>query len=1132
MRGAGNLPMFSDLLSKIAGSEGFRLTVESLLRGERRVPVHGLAGSLKAFLIAVVKQEMGNTILVVTSDEDEALRLRDDLETLIGEQKVRYFPFPFGRTSMDDPTGSRIEVLDSLLSGEEPVVVATLKALVWPVMPPEILGPSTVTLKVGQDRDLIRLSQNLVERGFERLPMVEEAGQMSLRGGILDVFPYGRENPYRIEFWGDTIESIRQFDVFSQRSIREEGAVKIPPASEILFSNGMLEGYLKRIGEVEREYGISLSYLKEKVREKTFFPGMESYLPIFYGNTTLLDYLDGEAVVLLSERTALEESFRELEDHLASVLRKGQEKGPAPLPAEALVDLEMVLDKAGAFRCVEEVPFKETGLVEFGARETRRFEGDLRQLAQEISDLSSQNYDIYILCQNKVEAQRLEELLEPYIGPLTVGVNSLHGGFVLPDARVALFNDHEIISHYRKRFRHRRFKGGVSIPDLTALGKGDFVVHQDHGIGRYMGIERLNIDDKQRDCLVLSYRDGDKLYVPVEELDRVKKYTGAEGVAPVLSKLGGTSWERVKARTKKAIRRMARELLELYAERKAREGYAFSPDSEWQRQLEASFVHEDTPDQLSVVKEIKEDLEKPIVMDRLVCGDVGYGKTEVAIRAAFKAVNDNKQVAVLVPTTILAQQHYDTFRARLMNFPVRIEVLSRFQSKKRQQEIIRGLAEGRVDIVIGTHRLLSQDVNFKDLGLVIVDEEQKFGVRQKERLKQFRRLVDVLTLTATPIPRTLHMSLMGARDLSVINTPPKERFPIQTEIIPFDEERIAEAILREVDRSGQVYFVHNRVRSINSVALFLERLLPQVNFVVAHGQMPEHQLEKVMVDFLNRRYDCLVCTMIIESGLDIPNVNTIIINRADRFGLAQLYQLRGRVGRSNRQAYAYLLVPPVSGLTRTARKRLRALEEFSELGSGFKLAMKDLEIRGAGNILGPQQHGFIAAVGFDMYCRLLEEAMGELKGEEREELPEPEVHIEANAFVPEDYISEPLQKISLYERLADAKRLSDVQEIREELRDRYGPIPPQTVSLLEIVQIKLLARENRLASLSIDGGCLEMAFPTESRFSKEDLQAIVKRIPGEVGFSFDERLKVKVKLPGESEHERLMAAKKALLRMR
>jgi transcription-repair coupling factor (superfamily II helicase) len=734
-------------------------------------------------------------------------------------------------------------------------------------------------------------------------------------------------------------------------------------------------------------------------------------------------------------------------------------------------------------------------LIGFRAHAQPQYEGDLKRLREDIAQRLKDRFEVTICCDNQGQADRLTELLEEQTGRIAIEVGGFHEGFVFPEAQVFLLNDHEVFSRYRRRRRTRKFRKGVALPGIAALARGDFIVHVDHGIGRYRGIETLELDGIKRDCLLLHYRENDKLYVPVGQLDRVRKYTGDEGVAPILSKLGGAGWERIKARAKKAAVQIAKDLLELYAERQARPGYAFPPDGAWQTEMEAAFIYEETPDQLTATREVKEDLERPVPMDRLVCGDVGYGKTEVAIRAAFKVVSDGKQVAVLVPTTILAQQHYITFRERLADFPVEVDVLSRFRTLKEQREILERLRRGKIDILIGTHRIVSKDVEFKELGLVVVDEEQRFGVKHKERLKRFRRMVD-------------------------------------TEIHLFDEDKIAEAILREVDRGGQVYFVHNRVQSIDSMAAFLEELLPQVRFSVAHGQMSERELERVMLHFLDKRIDCLISTMIIESGLDIPNVNTMIVNRADRFGLSQLYQLRGRVGRSNLSAFAYLMIPPWRSLNPTARKRLRAIEEFTALGSGFRVAMRDLEIRGAGNILGTEQHGFVMAVGFDLYCRLLEESVRELKGEAEEaEVPEPKIEISVSAFIPGAYISEEAQRVSFYQRLAEARKLVDVWEIEAEMKDRYGAHPDEVRSLLEVAYVKQSARVLRAATVKIAGPVLLVSFPEERELSRTEVETWVSGVSEPLRFSFDGAPSIEVMLGAGDGLQRLEQAREVLQKM-
>jgi transcription-repair coupling factor (superfamily II helicase) len=691
--------------------------------------------------------------------------------------------------------------------------------------------------------------------------------------------------------------------------------------------------------------------------------------------------------------------------------------------------------------------------------------------------------ETYVLCDRESQADRLAELLEEHGAGAAlprIGAAPIHAGFSLPEAGLAVLTDHEIFGRPKRTapFRRGRRYADPSAA-LDQFNRGDYVVHADFGIGRYHGLKTIKVRGVERECVQIEYREDVKVYVRLDQFSRLQKYQGTEGAAPVLSKIGGRDWERARKKTEEAVEQMAEEILSIYARRQVEGGYAFRPDTPWQREMEAAFEFEDTQDQAATAEQIKRDMEKPVAMDRVLVGDVGFGKTEVAIRAAFKAIQDSKQVAVLVPTTILAAQHHATFVERLRRYPIRVEVLSRFRSRKEQQEVLRGLAAGEVDLVIGTHRLLSQDIHFKDLGLLIVDEEHRFGVKHKEKLKALRVSVDVLSMSATPIPRTLHMALSGARDMSMISTPPQDRLPIETEVVAFDERVIREAVMREVARGGQVYFVHNRVETIYSVGRMLERLLgEQVGVRVAHGQMKERELETVMDDFLHERFQVLVCTMIIESGLDIPNVNTLIVNRADRFGIAQLYQLRGRIGRSHRQAYAWLLTPPRATLAADARRRLESIAEHTRLGSGFQIAMRDLEIRGAGNLLGAQQSGFINSVGFELYTEMLGDAVKRLGDQGVAHLPEPtrpalesrdvKVEVALDAMLPADYVNDASERVELYRRLSRSKTPEQVQAIREELRDRFGPLPALAVTLLQIVEAQTRAARAGVAKVELE----------------------------------------------------------------
>ena len=1122
-------------------SEPFEALAQRLSEGGQKLAIHGAGGALTAFAVACIQEEVAGPVVVVCPTEERAEAIRDDLERLIGTDEVGVFPAwevsLYDRRSPHlDVTGLRLEALDQLQRGTEGVIVTPADALMGHTVPPDLFDLCVQEIRLDQEVDLQELTDHLVEVGYERVGTVEGVGQFSVRGGIVDVFSFGNAHPVRMEFFGDEVTSIRAFDLATQRSVETLEAVRLLPCREAVLPLTMADVYDDNVEKAEKALGVDLTVFRETLEREGLFDGLEHYLGVVYPEKTcLLDYAGDGCVVVVDNPEGTSDALEEMWERAEQTAeRQTPGRGAAePLPVPGVLRRpDAVLERLASMRCVEIRPLGLAGEGGVDLRGTggRRYEGHLELFKEDIRRFWQQDYEILMLCETQGQQARFEELLTDERGYLTIEVGTLHSGFTFPEARVAVVNDHEVYSRNRRRRRYRRFQDGIPIQAITALQQGDFVVHVDHGIGKYEGIQHLTVDGISRDCLTLSYRAGDRVFVPVEQMDRVQKYSSQEGLTPVLNKLGTAAWERVKERTRKEIFKMAAELVGLYAERKALPGTAFSPDTSLQKELEASFPYQETLDQLRTIDEMKGDMEESSPMDRLVCGDVGYGKTEVAIRAAFKAVSDGKQVAILAPTTILAQQHYRTFGERMEGLPVQVDVLSRFRTKTEQQEVVERLKAGRSDIVVGTHRLLSKDVEFKELGLLVVDEEHRFGVRHKERLKQIKRLVDVLTLTATPIPRTLHMSLMGARDFSVIRTPPKDRLPIHTEVLPFNEERIAEAILREVDRGGQVYFVHNRVQSMASMVEYLEGLVPEVRFGVGHGQMPERELEKVMVEFLEGKYDCLISTMIIESGLDIPSVNTLIVNRADRLGLAQLYQLRGRVGRSSQQAYAYLLIPAWKGLSRSAVRRLRAIEEFSDLGSGFHISMRDLEIRGAGNLLGEQQHGHIVAVGFDLYCRLLEEAVQQIKGEGTEGVADPDVQISASAYIPEDYITDADLKMQFYQRLGEVRQTVEILAIEEELEDRFGALPDPASALIDAIQVKILARQFGLASLRV-GTSVVMVFPPEKMLSREKVEDMVSQSPVPLQFFLGDEARIEAELEGKGPRERLASAKKVLQSM-
>ena len=1101
----------SSLLKLVDSSPSFKKIKNQIQKGSKRVYLSGLAGSGKAFLLAYLYSSLRSPLLVITSSLEEATKTYDDLCTFLGKDSVSFFPewevLPYEfLTPHSEIIGARLLTLYDLIFKKDVVVVATVRSILEKTTPPEVFKNNCINLKLGEDYDLDSLVQKLVDLGFDRLPQVEEVGSFSLRGGILDVFPYSVENPIRMEFFGETLNSLREFSVVSQRTIKKIEHSVILPKREFLITDEQVEENLSRLESTQADK------LREKISFFQEIPGLEWLAGLFdLPRASLLDYITQNSIIFLDELT-LEQEIEYIKEETKKLHQEAERREEvAPSPVTLLENSEALSKKINYYQILENIPLREKGkeIINLHMSEQEVFHSRASLLKGRIKEYEEQGFSVYILCDSQSQRRRFTELIDLDLPGLKTEIGFLNSGFTFPELKLVILSDHQIFSRYF-RPRRKRFKEGMALSSYSALSQGDFVVHVDFGIGKYDGLKSITVDGRKRDCLLILYQGSDRLFVPIEEFNRVHKFVGKEG-NPHISRLGGASWERLKKKTKKAIQDMARELIELYAERKAKPGFAFSQDGLWMAELESSFAYEETPDQLLAIKNLKSDMEKPTPMDRLVCGDVGYGKTEVGIRAAFKCVMDGKQVAILVPTTILAQQHLMTFTERLKDFPIKVEMLSRFKSRKEQKKIVEDLKKGKVDIVIGTHRLLQKDIEFKDLGLAIIDEEQRFGVAHKEKLKKLKKSVDVLTLTATPIPRTMQLSLYGARDLSIINTPPKERLPIHTDISKFDSELIAEAVLKEIDRGGQVYFVHNRVQSIESIRRFLSDLLPQIKIGVAHGQMKEKSLERVMLSFLQGEYDLLLATSIIESGLDIPRVNTLIINRADRFGLADLYQLRGRVGRSDQKAYAYLLVPPLRILNPDAKKRLKAIHQFTELGSGFYLALRDLEIRGAGNLLGPQQHGFIQEVGFDLYCRLLDEAVKELKGEKIVKRPEVKLSFDLDLFIPEGYVSSPQQRVEIYQKIADAKTREDLKEIEYELSDRFGKLHPQVLDILTLAEAKLIAESKEVKRITLKGGVLGIDFDPEKEINKKEIEKIRKKLNYPLEFSVKRGLRITVR---------------------
>jgi transcription-repair coupling factor (superfamily II helicase) len=1096
-----------------------------------RSEILGLHGSSDAWFAAEL---LGRTrdeacLLVVAADQAQAQRFYRALSFYHGSPADILF-FPHWETEPYAPLSphpeieaTRLATLAALARGRGRAVVATVKALQQKVLPRVVLDALRLRIQVGSEYLRDELLQGLAALGYQRVTLVEERGTFAVRGELVDLFPPMLEHPVRLAFFGDELENIRSFDSASQRSLDHHLInLELAPAREMILAGNHLETFTRRFktrcDDLEIPRGQREAILEE-VREGLLGPGRENLLPLNYdGLDTFFDYLGRFAWLVLDPPGIIAAA-----DEFAEAVRSGEERaargGEPFVPSGdfylAAEELEKRLGRSPridlaalqVYRLEEDHPVYRVPVT--GNADLRpdhaAHDGSLAPLVNRLREWLSDDWSILVVCHQRGQAERLLDLLAPSELPvswtrdlvpgrsfpvgLTVTIGALDSGFRLVDEKRIVICDDEIFgprSHRRVRRRQQVFES--SLADLKIA---DLVVHADYGIGRYLGLVHLQTGAVAGDFLHLEYAGEDRLYLPVERIEKVQKYL-ADGGTPRLDRMGSGAWEKAKLRARAAIEELARDLLQVQARRQLAKGFSYAPPDRLFREFEAAFPYEETPDQLEAIEAVLADMTSPRPVDRLICGDVGYGKTEVAIRAAFKAVLDSRQVAVLVPTTVLARQHLETFRQRFADYPVVVEMLSRFRTPAEQKKIIERTAAGRVDILIGTHRLLQRDLRFRNLGLIVIDEEQRFGVTHKERLKKMRAEVDVLTLTATPIPRTLHMSLAGLRDLSIIDTPPVDRQAIRTYVTRFDEDLIRDAILRELRRGGQVYFVHNRVQSIDAMADFLGRLVPQAKIGVGHGQMPEKELEKVMLDFIEGRTNLLVCSTIIENGIDIPTANTMIINRADCFGLSQLYQLRGRVGRSHQRAYAYLLIPGEGLLTRDARERLKVLQEQSELGAGFRIARHDLELRGAGDLLGARQAGQVAAIGFEMYTELLEETIHELQGQAHEERIDPEIRLGLSAYLPEDYVPDPNQRLVLYRKLAGALDEVAVYQAGDELRDRYGELPPAAELLLEVMKLRVLMKQLRVAAAEYDGHNLIFAFPANTRVAPEQILALLE----------------------------------------
>jgi len=1078
---APGIPPLASLPSLLAEEPAVRAVIA-------REPVVAVPEAARPiFVAALAEASTRRPIVVAVPTGAEADRLVHDLAAFLPPRAVELFPawetLPFERVSPALETmGRRLRVLWRLRTGRPPtVLVAPVRALVQR-LGPHVEEVEPVVVRAGATVDRDELLERLVAMGYRREYQVEARGEVAVRGSIVDVYPVTDDHPVRIDLWGDEVDRLSAFAVADQRSTHDVEEVVVFPAREVLPGPEVRE---RAAALVRSEPWGAEAW--ERLADGQTFDGMESWLPWLTADERLLpDLLPADALMLTCEPRRMRDRAQELLDEeaaLAATLATtwgATERGSRREWPRLSLPFDRLLAHTTASTTNVLATPEGPATPHLAATAFDPVVGDTAGLADRLQRLAAEGSRVVLAADGAGSAERLGRVLandgvETTPGAIAPGVIGIvvvpvDRGVVIPSVKLALVGEADLTGRRRV---HRRPRGARRTTDVyDALTKGDYVVHHVHGVARYQGMVQRAIGGVARDYLLLEYKGGDKLYVPTDQVHSVRPYTGGE--TPTLHRMGGADFEKSKARVRAAVREIAQELVVLYRKRLASPGHAFSPDTPWQREIEEAFPYEETPDQAQAIIDVKRDMEQPRPMDRLVCGDVGFGKTEVALRAAFKAVQDGMQVAILVPTTLLASQHGETFRERFASYPVRVEVLSRFLTNAEQDAVVRGLASGEVDLVIGTHRLFSDDVTFKNLGLLIIDEEQRFGVQHKERIKKLRTGVDVLTLSATPIPRTLELSLTGIRDLSLVNTPPEDRQPILTYVGEYDDRAVAEAIRRELLREGQVFFVHNQVKDIEFVAEHVRDLVPEARIAIAHGQMDEGRLERVVLDFWEREYDVLVCTTIVESGLDIPTVNTLVVDRADRLGLAQLYQLRGRIGRRGQRAYAYLLHPPETRLTEEAYERLKTIGEFTDLGSGFKIAMRDLEIRGAGNLLGAEQSGHIAAVGFDLYCQLVTEAVGELTGETPPEPVEVAIDLPVDAHLPADYIARDDVRMEAYRRLAAVTQQSDVDDVRAEWEDRYGPLPPPAEALLDAARLRAECVRLGITSVTVSGRAVRL----------------------------------------------------------
>ncbi|HHX51052.1 MAG TPA: transcription-repair coupling factor [Clostridia bacterium] len=1169
------------LLQLLAGNEQFKKVSDGLNYHLQHQAVFGLVGSQKHFWWATLAGWQENLqFLIITMDDLSARRIVDDLSTFCGEENVLFFPgqefLPYQIYARSrEISGQRIGVLSNLIRKKPRIVVTTGEAFCQKLMPVQVFRRYLLDLQVGQQLTMETLNTRLTGLGYERVDLVEAPGQYAVRGGLVDVFPLNTSQPLRVDFFDDEIETLRVFDIETQLSGEKLQETIIAPAWETLVGEKELDRALpllnqewqatvNRLEKLKKTSAIQA--LNEKVKKQLeeleqgiINESWERWQPFFYEKQSVLtEYFQVTPVLILDEPHQVLEKIHRFEKERAETFMDLLEAGEV-LPGQSNLyweteEVRKIISR-GKVLAFSSLPqsldvIRPQNLVNIQSKTAPLFLGKVKMLKEELLRWKKLHYSVVFMVSTRERGEHLRELLwenhlegvweqdlreSLYPGQVRIIPGNWHQGFEMPSLKLVLLTEQEVFGQRQRRRSKPAFKEGAKIFSFADLKEDDYVVHVHYGIGRYLGVQRLEVGGVCKDYLQIQYHGADRLYVPTDQIDLIQKYIGAEGHVPRLNKLGGTEWSRVKHRVKASVQDMAEGLIKLYAARETARGHVFSLDTPWQQEFEDLFPYKETPDQLQAIIDVKKDMEGPKPMERLLCGDVGYGKTEVALRAAFKAVMDSKQVAVLVPTTVLAQQHYNTFQERFAPFPVKIGLLSRFRTPKEQSQVIKGLKNGSVDLVIGTHRLLSADVSFKNLGLVVIDEEQRFGVAHKERLKQIRQNVDVLTLTATPIPRTLHMALSGVRDMSTIETPPEDRYPVQTYVVEYHPDLVRDAIRRELGRGGQVYFIHNRIQDLERILAHVQELVPEARVALAHGQMKENELEDVMLAFIEGDFDVLVCTTIIENGLDIANVNTLIVDEADQLGLAQLYQLRGRVGRTNRLAYAYFTYRPQKVINTLAQRRLSAIREFTEFGSGFRIAMRDLEIRGAGNLLGPEQHGQILAVGFDLYCKLLADAVEEARGrlpESQEKPVSPLIELNVDAYLPDNFISQSGLKMEMYRRLSLAQNLEEVEACYEEILDRFGTPPSPVQNLIRIACLRVQAMSLGVKRLAQTAREVEIETLASFPLKGEKLIRLAQDFPRKLSFSTAGGLMIKARIDSFSQEELLAFLESVFKRMK